>query len=231
MKTVKKVATKTSGKTALKDVSKMSPLEKARLARASGKPGVKRASTRKPLATFQAPADFKPHFVEVRIRTEKDGLLGSTIKCTRFQGRYDPDADDKKKEDIGSYDPATVIGIMSRLAAVTYRTNADKKYPMLVKGRTEVKGAMRLPPNTGFLLVLRVNRKSADGTVSVLLKGIQQHVKIEGKAPRLVDLDRKDPVFRTFGKARRILPAAFKNVLMPPKRVRGQRVKKEEDDE
>jgi hypothetical protein len=212
----------------------MTPLEKARLARANGggaakKPGARPA--RKPLPTFQAPADFKPHFVEVRVRTEKDGLLASTIKCTRFQGRYDPDADDKKKEDILSYDPATVIGIQARLAAVTYKTNAERKYPTLVKGRTEVKGAMRLPANTGFLIVLRVNRKAADGSLSVLIKGIQQHVKIEGKAPRLVDLDKKDPVYRAFRKVSRILPAAFKNVLMPPKRVRGARVKKEADDE
>ena len=44
---------------------------------------------RKPLPVFKAPADFKPHFLLVQFVTEKDGLIGSTIKATRYQGRFD----------------------------------------------------------------------------------------------------------------------------------------------
>jgi hypothetical protein len=231
------VATKTAGKApAAKKAAPakaMTPLEKARAARAAGG-GVKKKGTakpaRKPLPTFDAPADFKSHFLEVSLRTEKDGLLASSIKATRYQGRFDPNAEDKKKADLGSYDPSTLIGIQARFAAVTFKATNDKKYPVEVKGRTEVKGAMRLPANTAFKILLRVNRKAADGSISVLIKNIQQGVK-NLKTGRIaaVDLDKKDPVYRAFRKASRILPAAFKNVLMPPKKVRGKKVEADEE--
>lgn len=225
-KPVKKVAVKSAP--AAKKA--MTPLEKARAARAAG--GAAKKSTkpaRKPLPTFEAPADFKPHFLEVSVRTEKDGLLASAIKATRYQGRYDPNAEDKKKSDLGSYDSATLIGIQARFAAVTFKATNDKKYPAEVKGRTEVKGAMRLPANTSFKIVLRVNRKAADGSLSILIKQIQQGVKNAKGRIVAVDLDKKDPVYRAFRKASRILPAAFKNVLMPPKRTRGKKVEADEE--
>jgi hypothetical protein len=95
-----------------------------------------------------------------------------------------------------------------------------------------VKGAMRLPASTSFKILLRVNRKSADGSLSVLIKHIQQGVK-SAKTGRItaIDLDKKDPVYRAFRKVSRILPAAFKNVLMPPKKVRGKRVEADDSDE
>jgi hypothetical protein len=191
----------------------MSPLEKARLARAKGGGG-KAKSKKKVLPLFKAPEDFKPHFVTVMMKIEKDGLLAGGIKMTRFVGRYDPEADDKKKFDVMAYDPKTVLGVLSRFAGVTFITNADKRVP---------KGV--------YQVLLRVNKKSADGSLSVLFKGMQQAVqsKKTGRT-KLQDMDKTDPVYRRFRKAARLLPAAFQTVLMPPKRTRGAN-KKEVDDE
>jgi len=199
----------------IKDKKDMSPLEKARLARANGT-SKKSKSKKKVLPTFKAPEDFKPHFLEVLIKTEKDGLLSSLIKATRYQGRYDPNVDDKKKADLGSYDPRTLAAILSRLSMTSYVTNPVK----------------RLPPNTTFKVLLRITKKSKDGTIGAAFKEIWIAKKNEksGKI-KAVSLDKKDPMYRLIRKASRILPAAFKDVLMPPKKVRGQKVKKEDEDD
>jgi hypothetical protein len=175
---------------------------------------VKPARTALPI--FTAPTDFKPFFLEVFLRTEKDGLLGSTIKAIRYIGRYDPEAEDKKKSDIASYDQPTLIGIMSRFAAVTYATNAAK----------------RLPINTTFKVVLRVNKKAADESLSVLVKSIAIAGKVSksGRAD-YTELAKNDLNYRKLRKASRVLPAAFKTILMPPKKVRGVKVVEEDSDE
>lgn len=233
-KVVSKGKTKTSKAEAPKGKAKLVSLEgltglalhraKQANAKASGKSlpaakgkGKAKASGRTPLPTFKAPEEFKPHFVEVTVRTEKDGLLGSGIRAIRYTGRYDPQADDKKKADLKTYDMPTVIGIQARLAAVTYGTNMSK----------------RLLPNTLYQIVLRVNKKAADGTISVLIKSISQIVK--NKKGRLApkELEKSDPYYRKLRKAKNFLPAAFKEVLMPPKKVRGAAKKNDdaEDDE
>jgi hypothetical protein len=201
----------------------LTPLEKARAARAKNKEteakGAKPSKTKKAKSgryvpqLFKAPEDFKPHFLEVLVKTEKDGLLSNVIKATRYQGRYDPEAADKKKADLGSYDPATLTGIHSRLSMTTFATNATK----------------RLPVNTTFKILLRINRKSKDGSISVGFKQIW--IAAKNAKGRMVakELDKKDPNYRKFRKANRIMPAAFKNVLMPPKKVRGV-AKKAADD-
>lgn len=234
VKTTTKTAT--PGKTAAK-----TPAKKGFPAR---KAGTRRAPARKPLPTFEAPPDFTPHFLEVQVRTERDGLLGSLVKATRYQGRYDPDADDKKKADLGSYDSATLIGIQARMSAVTYRANAEKKYPSDVKSRNStesVKGvdgtkkvklvyraAHRLPANTNFRLLFRVLKKKVDGSVAVSLKQVEQIIKVPGKSPKAAVLEKTDPAYRAFRKSVRILPAAFRNVQQPPKRTRGRKVVEEE---
>jgi len=196
----------------------LTPLEKARLARAAGKGGKTKAKAgakkKNALPLFRAPEDFKPHFMTVMMKVEKDGLLSSSAKMTRYQGRYDPNADDKKKCDVASYDQKTVQGVLSRFAMVTYVTNVAK----------------RLPAGAVYQVLLRVNRKAADGSISVLFKGMEQAEKSKktGRV-KMAALEKTDPVYRRFRKAGRLLPPAFKEVLMPPKRVRG--AKKEEDDE
>jgi hypothetical protein len=196
---------------------KLSPLEKARLAKAKGgkTDGKKKAKKKNALPVFKAPEDFKPHFVTVLMKVEKDGLLSSAIKATRYQGRYDPDADDKKKFDIASYDPKTVQGILSRFAMTTFATNVAK----------------RLPAGAIYQALLRVNKKAKEGdALSVLFKGLDQAVKNDKGRVKLKPLDKKDPIYRKFRKAARILPSAFKEVLQPPKRTRGAN-KKDADDE
>ena len=165
---------------------------------------------------FKAPEDFKPHFLEVFVRTDKDGLLSNAVKATRYVGRYDKDAPDKKKIDLGGYDQKTLQGVLSRMSMTTYTTNVAK----------------RLPENTVFVILLRVNRKAKDGSLSVLFKSVSV-VEKSAKTGRqkAVELDKKDVRYRMFRKCSRILPAAFKDVLMPPKRVRGVKVKTDEEDE
>jgi hypothetical protein len=244
----KKVAAKVIPikKAPVKATKDMTPLEKARIARANGTAKPKAKAKKNALPTFEAPADFKPHFLEVSLRTEKDGLLGSQIKATRYVGRYDPNADDKKKFDLMGYDPVTMIGIMSRFSAVTFKATNDKKYPADLKERMTTekftatdgekktrlvhRAAMRLPANTSFKLVLRINRKAADGSLSVIVKSIQQGVKNAKGRVTAVELEKNDPVYRSFRKASRILPAAFKTVLMPPKKVRGKRVEASDEE-
>lgn len=178
---------------------------------------------KKGLPIYKAPADFKPHFLLVQVRTEKDGLLGTDIKATRYQGKFDREAADKKKFDLGSYDVKTLIGIQARLAAVTYKANAEKKFPVSPKERDGVKGSMRLPASTVFQVLLRIGKKAADQSLTAGVKGIFQAVE-NAKSGRMAlkELDKKDPAYRALRKANRILPAAFKEVLMPPKRTRGK---------
>lgn len=216
----KKVDKKAKSKSDEKSKSKKSdkeltPLEKARIARQNGK-GKKPAKKKNALPIFKAPEDFKPHFVSVMLKTEKDGLLSSSIKATRYQGRYDPDADDKKKFDLATFDPKTVNGILSRFAMTTFVTNVAK----------------RLPANTVYQILLRVNRKSADGSLSVLFKGMEVATKSAktGKV-KFVAMEKSDAVYRKFRKASRILPAAFKDVQTPPKRVRGANKAKDDGDD
>jgi hypothetical protein len=188
----------------------------AKEAKAKSGKASKPAKKKNALPTFKAPEDFKPHFVTVRMKVEKDGLLASACKITRYQGRYDPNADDKKKFDVASYDPQTAQGILSRFSMVTYATNAAK----------------RLPAGALYQVLLRVNKRAKDGdALSVLFKGLEQAVKSQKTGrTKLKAIDKKDPVYRKFRKAARILPSAFKDVIAPPKRTRGAN-KKESDDE
>lgn len=195
------------------DVSKLTPLQKAQLAR---KNGTAKPKTKKPLPQFKAPADFKPHFVEVRVRTEADGLLGTQIAATRYIGKYNPEAEDKKKRDMAAYDMVTMIGIQARFAGLTFKPTNDKKFPSVIKGREAVKGAMRLPANTTFKIVLRVNRRMADQTLSVIVKQVHQLQKNDAGRVISKELLREDPVSRMFRRSARYLPAAFKNVQAPP---------------
>lgn len=209
-KEVKKSSKKSS------DKKELTPLEKARLAKKGGKSKDGKKKKKNALPIFKAPEEFKPHFVTVLMKTEKDGLLSSSIRMTRYQGRYDPEADEKKKFDVMTYDPKTVLGVLSRFSMTTFATNAAK----------------RLPANTVFQALLRVNKKSADGSISVGFKGLTQLVKSEKTGrTKMVEIDKKDPTYRKFRKASRILPAAFKEVLMPPKRTRGANKKKDDGDD
>jgi hypothetical protein len=70
---------------------------------------------------------------------------------------------------------------------------------------------------------MRVGKKSADQSVTVGIKQIWQ-VLANPKTGRqgLKELEKTDPAYRMIRKSSRILPAAFKEVLQPPKRTRGK---------
>jgi hypothetical protein len=248
-KVVKKTSTKSAGAPSKKVATKkaLSPLEKARLARASGGAAKKAKAKAKPgQFTFDAPSDFKPFFLEVTVRTEKDGLLGNQIKAIRYVGRYDPQAEDKKKFDISAYDTKTLIGLQARLAQVTFKNNATKFYPASIKERNakikvknkttgEVKeraefgSAFRLTPNTTYRILFRIGKKSADNSITVGTKAVSQVVLVNS-VKKLKALEKTDPVYKAFMKARRFMAAAFKDVLLPPKRTRGANKKADADE-
>jgi hypothetical protein len=196
--------------------------------KADGKSAKK--AKKKPLPTFKAPEDFKPHFLLVQFKTEADGLIGTQVKATRYQGRFDREADDKKKADLGSYDPATLLGVAARIAGVTYKATNDKKFPTDVKERASFKGAARLPAKTMFQVLLRIGRKSADNSLTAGVKQVWQAVT-SAKTGRLKlqELEKTDVCYRAIRKSSRFLPAAFVAVQAPPKRTRGNR--KDEDEE
>lgn len=198
---------------------------------AKGFPAKKGAKKkRKALPTWQAPADFKPHFLLVQFKTERDGLLGTQVKATRFQGRFDRDADDKKKFDLGAYDPMTLLGIAARVSGVTYKASNDKKMPTAPKERDGLKGANRLPPGTVFQVLIRVGKKKEGNVLTAGVKEIWQAVLSEKTGRmKLVSLDKKDPAYRLIRKAKNFLPAAFVNVQMPPKRSRRKTEESDED--
>ncbi len=225
------------------------PAKKTGTARAAG--GAKKPGLRPGQFVFQAPADFKPHFLEVLVRTEKDGLLSHQIKATRYVGKYNPQAEDKKKFDLGAYDSKTLIGIMARLSAKTFKTNGQKIMPQGIKERnvtTKVRNAAgesrdkftfgsgyRLPANSTFSILLRVGASKVKGNIlTVGLKHVEQSVKIEKSGVKKVVrrvLDKKDPAYRMIAGAKRFLPAAFQEVLLPPKRTRGANKPKDEGDD
>ncbi|QRE00100.1 hypothetical protein [Burkholderia phage BCSR5] len=226
--------------------SKKSKEEKAdkkgkKIAKAAKAQGVKKKK-KGPWAPV-APADFKPFDCELVFKTEKDGLIGSMFRATRYKGRYAPEVDDKKKFPMQSYDVGTLTGIAARLAGVTFKTNADNLYPVDIKTRNETetyknaegekkvrlvhRKAMRLPANTQFRIVMRVMARKAKGNViGVSFKGVWQWVEVKSKV-KPVELDKKDPIYRALRKSVRTMPGAFRNVQLPP----GGRRKKVEDDE
>jgi hypothetical protein len=161
--------------------------------------------------------------VEVIFRTEADGLLGSIVRCTRYQGRYDPETyepgvheDRKKSRDMATYDYPTMIGIQARFAARTYKATNDRKYAVDPRERKKQSGAHRLPPNTVFAALVRVG-KNGDGHIRTGIRAVWQRVKAKktGNVSYLA-LETSDPAARMIKSAARFLPQAFKNVQAPP---------------
>lgn len=198
-------------------------LAKARAARAAGKKATKTvakkasASKTKPII-FKAPEGFKPHFIEVTMKTEKDGLLGGKSKAIRIKGGYNPeilrdtDQEGRKWWDIATFNPEVSAGILSRFAARTFVVNAAK----------------RLPANSSFKLLLRVSKKSADDSLNTTIKWVKMLKEVKGKK-KFVEMDKADPFARKIKSAKRFLPAAFVGTVEPPV-TRGRRSKNQEDE-
>lgn len=168
-----------------------------------------------PKYTWKAPSDFSPFFLEVKIKTEKDGLLGGTIVATRYKGKYDPKDEKKRKWDLATYDLPTLIAIQSRLSGATFHTS----------GKPNSKGeSSRLTPATTYKLLLRVGKRKADNTLTCSIKQGWKAVK-KGDKVKAVELDKKDPEYRRIRRAAKHLPAAFRNTIAPPKGVRMKKSK------
>lgn len=193
-----------------KATGQMTPLEKARLARASGaakKPAKKIAwtSNADAKATFQAPEDFRACFYEIKCKTEADGLFGSKITGIRIQGSYDR-APDKNRRPVHKFDPRTLMGIAARLGAATFVSKQEN----------------RLPANTLFTILFRtiVNK---DGELRVSLKFIKADMT-KNSVTKTVELPKAHPVYRRIRRAIRPcnIAAAFISALQPPKLGRGE---------
>lgn len=190
------------------------PVKKGFPAKKAGTAAKKPAASARPAKiTFQAPADFKPSFFEIEFATLRDGLLnGASVKIERVKGNWtNPEA---KRYDLTTYDQATFNAIVARLGSI-YAPNILR----------------RLPPKTKFGVVVRVNRRSVDGTLSVIIKGIKQTVaskKNPGKSVWKWFEDKKDLTYRKIRKITNIMPGAFLNVQLPPS---GRQPKKAADEE
>lgn len=221
------------------------------------KPGGKTVK-RKPLPQFEAPADFKPHFLLLQVMTEKDGLLGAKIKATRYQGKFAWDAEEKKMADMMKYDPTTVAAIMGRLSGVLFKPSNDRRYSANIKqrntgGKVKVKGAdgemkvkvykttgpdgkplfgsARLPKSSMFSILMRIGKRSADNTLTAGVRTVWQSIKNDAGRVVRKELLKTDPATRAIKRANRFLPAAFTNVQMPPKVSRRRKQADDEADE
>ncbi len=149
---------------------------------------------------FDAPSDFKPYFCEVRFKTGEDGLISPTgFDVSRVKGRWDNK--EAPRYNFKDYDIPTLIGIVSRLSAITFAPNVLR----------------RLPANSSFFLVLRVNRRSADNSLAIIIKAAARS-NSAGKMKWFTD--KADPVYRRLRRAARILPSAFVDTQLPPSRRR-----------
>lgn len=196
---------------------------------------------------YKAPADFKPHDLIIAFRTTKDGLLCNDFEAVRYLGRFGEEVDDRKKSIMSTYDMPTLLAIASRIGCVTFKPNAVNKYPEDIAernstekvknkntGEKQVKlvfrKGMRLPAETTFRLLARVGRRSADNTLSATVKKVWQLGENRKGRAVYTELDKKDPASKLIRRVNRILPAAFQNVQMPPKKTRQSR-RKDSDDE
>lgn len=195
---------KASSKKGGKDLT---PLEKARLARAAGK-GKTKAKKKNALPIFKAPADFKPFFMKVGVLIDKDGIL-TDMKATRVKGSITNE--NAKTVDMLVWDPDVVRRLFGRYSALAFVRNVAK----------------RLPPGMATL-VMRVsaNRETSDLRVSI--KDIKFR---EGKDGKFKVLDKKDAKYRLLRKPGRFLPAAFTKVKDFPTTQELKAMNKAEEDE
>lgn len=176
----KKATTKTDGKA-------LSPLEKARLARANGTAKPKAKTKRKPIPVFKAPEEFKPFFLKALVQIDKDGII-TDMKATRIKGS--PTNPNAKTVDMGLHDPDTLRRIAVRFAG-----------PAFIRS-----DAKRLPGKSAAQLLMRVGANRETGAIRVGIKEIRFKA-FDAKKPVL--LDKKDPRYRALRKPVRLMPAAF----------------------
>jgi hypothetical protein len=189
----KAVAKKTA-----KNADKMTPLEKARLAKkngpAAGKKVGAKSKKKKVAIIFKAPETFKPFFARVVVKIAKDGLF-SDMKVTRIQGS--PKNENAKTVDMAAHDPDTLRKMAARYGGAAFVTNVDK----------------RLPANSMISFQMRVGKKSDSGALTTAFKEFKFKGKDDKKAKVL---DKSDPIYRRARKPVRFMPGAFTTIFPFP---------------
>lgn len=175
---------------------------------AKGKGSAKK--TKKVKRTYEAPEDFKSHFVELCIRTDDAGLFAPSIKVTAIKGRWENE--NAKRFDMLTYDPNTAMALVARLAARCFATNEAK----------------RLTPKSAFRIIVRASKKG-DGILSSGVKSIAMLKKSEksGKTSWKELTDKADTNRRKIRSVGRFLPSVFVKSLPLPK---GKPAKQDTDD-
>jgi hypothetical protein len=197
------------------DAKKLSPLEKARLAKkAGGKPGKKKASKKKALPVFKAPEEFKPFFFRALAKIGKDGFIND-IKLVRIKGSLKNE--NAKTVDMADWDPLTLQRFGIRYGTGTFVTNPEK----------------RLPAGQVLKFAGRVSVKSSTGGLGVSLKEFKIMDPATKKAK---DIDSKsaDPYVKYYRLARKpakFLAGAFTNVKPFPSGAELKAISKEKDSE
>lgn len=192
MATLKKA---TPAKKTAAPAAKTAPAKKTAPAR---KAPARSAAARPAKPTWDAPADFKPAFFDFRFSLDSQALIiPASCQGMRVKGRWDnPEA---KTYDLREYDMNTLIGFFARLSAAIWAPNVLR----------------RVTPETSYRMIVRCNRRAADGTLAVRIVGLAH--KSEGKKAKWFE-DKSNPDFRKFRRAARWLPAAFTDVQLPPSR-------------
>lgn len=194
-------------------------LAAARAAKGKTKAKKSKAATKK--ITFKAKnAELKPAWHEIRIKTEKDGLLAGQIQARRFVGAIEADKDERKIADLSQYDMQTLIGIQSRLAGATFHPT----------GRPNKAGVpSRLAPNAEYILHARLAITKEGALKANVSKVFQEETNSKGRVKQ-VELDKKDPFVRKIRRVNKYLAAAFVHAVMPPKPERKSRRAKAEEE-
>lgn len=188
------------------------PAKKTFPAKKVGGPAAKKVAGARPgPILFKAPADFKPSFFEIEFETLRDGLVrGGSVTVQRVRGKWDnPDA---PRFNLAEYDLATLVGVATRLGAMSFAPNVIR----------------RLPPKTKFGLVVRVAKRAADGSLTSGVKGAKFLTVSEktGKAKwvwvNAQSADQSLLLHRRMRKMGRYLAGAFVEVQLPPTKKKGR---------
>ncbi len=189
-----------------KSKKELSPLEKARLARAAGGGSKKKAKKKK--LEFKAPEGEKPFFLRVGIAFDRDGLI-TDMSATRVKGN--PDNENSKSVSLADWDPNTLRRLATRYAGPAFIRNEQK----------------RLGAKAQAQLLVRVAINRETRFIKVSLKTAK--FKVEDKKAKT--LEKKDPVYRALRKPMAFLAPAFTKVRPFPSAAELKAIAKAKTDE
>lgn len=189
-----------------KSKKELSPLEKARLARAAGGGSKKKAKKKK--IEFKAPEGEKPFFLRVGIAFDRDGLI-TDMSATRVKGN--PDNENSKSVSLADWDPNTLRRLATRYAGPAFIRNEQK----------------RLGAKAQAQLLVRVAINRETRFIKVSLKTAK--FKVEDKKAKT--LEKKDPVYRALRKPMAFLAPAFTKVRPFPSAAELKAIAKAKTDE